>query len=601
MVPTDESVAEKTLNHLRAGMACFQQGQLKLAQEQYECALALMPSHPEAIHLLGLVASSNNDHAKAAQLIERSLQLHPKNAVAWNNLGNIYRFQGLWIKALFCYDRAVALKPNYFLALANKGAAAQALNQPALARRCYRAAMADPKLTEGCRCAALQEEMALCDWSSAEEIHTHLPLAIAAGQINVPTFPLLAMLDAPELHLQAAQGFGVANHPSRPTEHRWEPKATTERIKVGYFSADFHDHATAWLMADLFECHDRTRFEWHAFSFGPEQDDAMRRRLVSAFDHFHDIRSLSDQQAADLTRSLGIDLAIDLKGYTKDCRPGIFAHRAAPIQVNYLGYPGSMGMPYIDYILGDHTVIPDGVFDAYSEKVARLPGCYQPNDSRRADSLKSPPRSRYGLPEHSFVFCCFNNNYKITPWHFETWAAILKQVPNSVLWLYVAQTEAIENLRGAAKRVGLEPSRLVFATKEPHDEHLLRYRCADLFLDTFPCNAHTTASDALWMGLPLLTLEGKSFASRVAASLLKACDLPDLITESPETYVNKAVTLAHNPELLHTHRLHLETKRYQLPLFDTASLASDIETAYRTMVQRHRAGLPPAHFDVIAR
>jgi predicted O-linked N-acetylglucosamine transferase (SPINDLY family) len=372
------------------------------------------------------------------------------------------------------------------------------------------------------------------------------------------------------------------------------------KIKVGYFSADFHEHATAWLMADLFEQHDRERFEWHAFSFGPSLNDAMRQRLVKGFDHFHAVESLSDDEVVAMAHRLGIDVAVDLKGYTKDSRPGIFARRVAPVQVNYLGYPGSMGMPYMDYVLADRVVIPDGAFDHYSEQVVRLPQCYQPNDSKRTRPKLVLGRAAFGLPEDAFVFCSFNNNYKITPEQFALWVTILKRVPNSVLWLYVAHPDAVNNLREAARQADIAPERLLFATKVAHESHVLRYACADLFLDTFPYNAHTTASDALSMGLPLVTRQGRSFASRVAASLLHACDLPELITESPEDYVELAVQLATQPDRLKAYRQHLVTHRDSLKLFDTASLARAIERALRVMVERSRAGLAPAHFDVPA-
>jgi len=368
MTYTEKNKNDAAIALLRQGMIFFQQGLVDEAEKSYRQALLHAPNHPEALHLLGLAASARGNEKQASQLIEQALHIRPNNAIAWNNLGNIYRTQRRWPKALHCYSRAVELKPDYYLALANKGAAAQALDDTLLARSCYRKVMADDNLREGARCSALQVEMAYCDWTHADEIEQYVPDAIASGRFNIQPFPLLAMLDAPELHLKAAATFGQANHPPARVDFTFPTKQKEEKIKVGYFSADFHDHATAWLMADLFEQHSREHFEWHAFSFGPQTEDEMRKRIVKAFDHFHDIRSTSDTAVVRLVRDIGIDIAIDLKGYTKDLRSDILAQRVAPVQVNYLGYPGSMGVPYIDYILADPIVIPDNAFEHYSEK-----------------------------------------------------------------------------------------------------------------------------------------------------------------------------------------------------------------------------------------
>ena len=370
------------------------------------------------------------------------------------------------------------------------------------------------------------------------------------------------------------------------------------KIRLGYYSADFHNHATAYLMAELFERHDKSKFELIAFSFGPETKDEMQIRVSQAFDHFINVASLSDLEVALLSRELGIDVAIDLKGVTQDSRLGIFSFRAAPIQVSYLGYPGTLGADYIDYLIADKTLIPPQSQQHYSEKIVYLPNSYQVNDRHRVIAPTQFTKQELGLPEDAFVFCCFNNNFKITPDIFDSWVRILKAVEGSVLWLLQDNPTAAMNLQKEAVRRGLDPARLVFAKRMDLPEHLARHKAADLFLDTTPCNAHTTASDALWAGLPLLTCMGETFASRVAASLLKAIELPELITETQADYEKLAIDLAKTPEKLNAIIEKLERNRLTTPLFDTTLFTKHIEVAYMQMYERYQADLPPEHIKV---
>jgi predicted O-linked N-acetylglucosamine transferase (SPINDLY family) len=366
---------------------------------------------------------------------------------------------------------------------------------------------------------------------------------------------------------------------------------------VGYFSADFKNHPVAFLIAELFEIHDRSQFETYAFSLA-EGADEMRGRLHKAFDHFIDAEARSDVEIAQVARDLGIDIAVDLSGFTQDSRTGIFAHRAAPIQVNYLGYPGTMGADYIDYIIADKTLIPPQSQQFYSEKIVYLPNSYQVNDRGRLISVRQFTRTELGLPENGFVFCCFNNNFKILPATFDGWMRILKSVKGSVLWLFQDNPRAVDNLRCEALNRGVEASRLIFAERMPLAEHLARHRQADLFLDTLPYNAHTTTSDALWTGLPVLTLMGESFASRVAASLLNAIGLPELITSSQEEYEALAIELALNPKKLADTKLKLANNRLTAPLFDTPLFAKNLEAAYIEIYKKYQADLQPEHMSV---
>ena len=378
-------------------------------------------------------------------------------------------------------------------------------------------------------------------------------------------------------------------------------RSTSRKIRVGYYSADFHEHATAYLMAELFERHDRSQFEWFGFSYGPVSHDPMRARLRKSFDQFLDVRDRSDSDVAALSRQLGIDIAVDLKGFTRDNRLGIFAQRCAPVQVSYLGYPGTTGADYMDYVIGDKTVLPPSLYPHFTEKPVLLPHSYQVNDSQRRISDRVFTREEVGLPAQGFVFCCFNNNYKILPATFDSWMRVLQAVPGSVLWLFEDNAGAARRLKEQAQRRGVDPARLVFAPRLPLDEHLARHRLADLFLDTLPCNAHTTTSDALWAGLPVLTQLGNAFAGRVAASLLRAVGLPELVTTTPAEYEARAIELANDADQLQALRQRLQANRASSPLFNATLFARHIEAAYLAMDERQLQGLPPQAIEITGR
>ena len=370
------------------------------------------------------------------------------------------------------------------------------------------------------------------------------------------------------------------------------------RITVGYLSADFRSHATAWLAAELFEKHDRGRFAIFGYSYGPDDGSPMRRRLVKAFDRFVDVKDASFVEAAERIAADKVDILVDLKGYTQDARTQILALRPAPIQVNYLGYPGTMGAEFMDYILVDDFIVPPDQQPFFTEKLVHLPGCYQVNDSQREISPRIPSRSECGLPEEGFVFCCFNNSYKITPDVFGVWMELLKAVPGSVLWLLEGNHFVAANLYREASIRGVAAERLVFAPPKPLPEHLARHRLADLFLDTITSNAHTTASDALWAGLPVLTLAGRTFASRVAGSLLRTVGLPGLITTSLEDYQAMALRLARDPKQLARLRARLEANRKTCGLFDGEHFARGLQKAYAAMWEIHASGAQPRAFAV---
>jgi predicted O-linked N-acetylglucosamine transferase (SPINDLY family) len=363
-------------------------------------------------------------------------------------------------------------------------------------------------------------------------------------------------------------------------------------------SYDFRHHAISILMAELFELHDRNRFEVIGISYGPDDQSELRRRVSAAFDRFIDVRTRSDADVAAQLAEMEVDIAVDLNAHTQFGRPAILAFRPSPVQVNYLGYPGTIGAPFIDYILGDRIVTPPEHEGYYSEKIAALPNCYQANDSKRRISPQTATRAECGLPPDGLVFCCFNNSYKITAEVFEAWMRLLERVDASVLWLLDDNRSACANLTGAAAARGIDPARLVFAPRVTAEQHLARHRLADLFLDTFPYNAHTTASDALWAGLPIVTRMGETFASRVCASALHAAGLPELVTHNLRAYEELALSLALDSRRLQQLRSQLAVNIPTCPLFDSRQFCRDLETAFETMCEIHNRGEKPRSFAV---
>jgi predicted O-linked N-acetylglucosamine transferase (SPINDLY family) len=441
--------------------------------------------------------------------------------------------------------------------------------------------------------------MRLCDWSNFDTECAHLISSVRDRKLNTTPFALLALPSSSDDQFQYAKLWTSNKYPPSQKPVWQGERYNHDRIRVAYLSADYRAHPVAYLIAELLERHDRSRFEIIGVSFGVDDRSEIRTRLVAAFDEFHDVTKKSDKEIAELLHDRQVDIAIDLTGYTQDYRLGIFGYRPVPIQANYLGYPGTMGAPYIDYIIADRIVAPFEHRRSYTEKIVHLPDCFLVNDSHRRIAEGTLTRHAAGLPEQGFVFCCFNNNYKITPGIFDVWMRLLHQLKGSVLWLSQVNNTAIRNLRREADARGIDSARLIFAPRlDGLDDHLARYRLADLFLDTLPYNAHTTASDALWAGLPVLTCLGETFAGRVATSLLHAIDLPELVTASLEDYERLAIDLAANPGKLAGIKRKLAGNRLTTPLFDTKLFTKHIETAYTAMHERHKAGLAPDHIVI---
>jgi protein O-GlcNAc transferase len=563
------------------------------ALASYDRALAIRPDYAEALYNRGAALRDLRRFEDALVSYDRALAIRPDYAEALNSRGTVLSELKHFDDALASYEAALAIKPDYVEALYNRANALNELKRFDEALVSYNRALTirpDYECLFGLR---LFCKIKICDWHATGDDFNRLAEKIESGEIaSSPSLVLATPLSA-ALQRRCAELFIRDKYPQRSLLPELDGRYKHDRIRVGYFSADFHNHATAHLMAGLFERHDKARFELTAFSFGPTHSDSMRTRLENSFDRFLEVGGISDKEVAVLARSLEIDIAIDLKGFTQDGRPGIFAMRAAPIQVNYLGYPGTMGAEYIDYLIADSTVIPGDQQEHYTEKIVYLPDSYQVNDSKRPIAAKIVTRAACGLPDTGFVFCCFNNNYKISSDVFEIWMRLLGRVEGSVLWLLEGNAAAVKNLRAEAQARSIAPERLVFAKQIEVSEHLARNRLADLFLDTLPYNAHTTASDALWAGLPVLTCLGKTFPGRVAASLLNAVGAPELITPDLDAYEALALELASNRQTLAELRGRLAANRLTHPLFDTARFTTRIESAYVAMFKRHQAGLSP--------
>lgn len=568
------------------------------ALASYERALAVKPDYAEALYNRGNVLLELKRPGDALASYERALAIKPDYAEALNNHGHALLQLNRPEEALASFDRALAARPDYAEALNNRGDALLDLGRHEELIESYKSLLRVKPDYDYARGHLLRARMQCCEWAEYGESAAHISEDIKAGKRVDTPFNFLAVSESAADQLRCSRIF-VADRCPAAAQPVWRgERYRHDKIRVAYLSANLRSHAVANLIAGLIEAHDRTRFDITAISIGPDPNDEMRTRLRAAFNRFIDVRNKSDQEVALLLRELEIDIAVDLQGFTKHCRPRILSHRAAPVQVNYLGYPGTMGADYIDYIIGDRCVIPPEHHPSYAEKVVYLPDCYQVNDSRRKIAARTPTRSELGLPEKGFVFCCFNNNHKINPRVFDVWMRLLNKVQGSVLWLLEDNAAASRNLRREAEARGVAPERLVFAPRVKMEDHLARHRLADLFLDTLPCTAHTTGSDALWTGLPLVTCQGTTFPGRVAASLLNAVGLPELIAYSLEEYEALALKLATSPAMLAEIRAKLALNRTTHPLFDADRFRRHIESAYITMWERVQRGEPPVSFAV---
>ena len=569
-------------------------GDSRQALQEADRALALGSARPELHNNRAIALNALHRFGEAVESASHALALRADYPEAYNNLGVAWHGAGDLPKAIGGFRRALALRPDYDKALVNLGAALQAAGQLEEALVCLERALTLHPSTPELAGLVLHLRMRLCRWHGLDASLEKLRDDIANGIAVAPPFAVLSLVDDAALHRQAAA------LEARKFVETAAPAITTntnvnEKIRVGYFSADFFNHATTHLITGLISAHDRKRFEVFGFALGPRRGDAEALRIRANFDRFFECQTMSDLEIAEQARSLSLDIAVDLKGYTQNARPGIFAAQAAPVQVNFLGYPGTMAAPFIHYLIGDEVVVPPEHRQHYDERVVFMPHSYQVNDATREHPSTElcPSRAALGLPEHGVVYCCFNNSFKITPAVFACWMRILTAVKESVLWLLGDNAMMEANLRAEAASRSVDPQRLVFAQRIGITEHLARHGAADLFLDTTPYNAHTTASDALWMGLPVITQIGESFPARVAASLLHTVGLAGLVTRSESEYEALAISLGSDRVKLGAVRARLSRQRERAPLFDTAGYARNLEAAFATMVSLQKAGQAP--------
>ncbi len=606
----------------------IQKGKLDDAERLFKQVIKVVPKHPEALRLLGVCLAMRRDLQAALKMMDSAIKIDPKNYLAFSNKGNILKDLFQYKAALESYDKAITLQPNYAEAHNNKGNLLQDMNQLEAALASYERAIAlQPNYSDAYSNAgntlrklnsldkALEAfekaiefaggsdvilgayvnlKMQQCDWAGIEGYLNTLQTGDIKRKDKFYPFNLLAVCEDPFLIKQITQDYMASVHPQKGDLGDLAKHERNEKIRIGYFSPDFRNHAVSFLMADVIEHHDKSKFELIAFSIGQGAQDEMRNRLESGFDQFIDVFSKSEKEIAQLARELKIDIAVDLGGLTQDTRPSIFAFRAAPIQIGYIGYLSTMAAPYMDYIIADKTIIPDELQLAYTEKIIYLPS-YQANDSKRPNAEKVFTREELGLPSKGFVFCSFNNSFKLTPSVFDGWAHILKKVEGSVLYLYAENETVSNNLSSEIEKRGVDRARLIFGGRLSREDYLARYKAADLFLDTTPYNAGTTASDALWMGLPVITMLGRSFSARMGASLLNAIGLPELITHSQVEYESLSIELALDPmrmvQLKNTLKQNIETT----PLFNSELFTQNLELVYKQVYDRYQNGLPPDH------
>ena len=612
-------------NLLLQGIALQNEGKLEQAQAVFELFLTHIPNEGVALYSLAVVLMERFGAERALPVVERGVQVASAFAPIWYAHGAVLQRLGRREAAIVSYDKALELKPDYVEALINSGTLhREQLNHHAAIDRFNRALALKPDhlnamsnlaimLTEFKRPqeavamferllqlkpdfeygvgSICYERMHQCDWSHFDSDVARILDGIAAGKPIAKSLGVMSITDDAAVHHQCAEIFAAHRYAPRTAPLWTGQRYKHDRIRIAYVSPDLREHPVGHLMAGIFERHDRTRFETIAISIGANDNSRLRQRMVDTFDHFIDARMMESGKIAALMREMEVDIAIDLAGFTADSRSEVFGMRPAPVQVNYLGYPGTMGTQYMDYIVADRHVIPPEHAQHYNEKVVYLPDAYLPAASGLQIADHTPTRAECGLPEQGVVFCSFNHDYKIAPHVFHVWMNLLREVPGSVLWLMSRSPLSQENLRKEATARGIDPGRLVFAQRVPRvEDHLARYRQADLFLDTHPYNAHTTCADALMAGLPVVTCMGGAFPSRVAGSLLHAAGLPELVTGSLADYEALALQLARDPQRLAGLKAHLRATQATSALCDADAFTRNLEAIYTSMWRKTQLG-----------
>lgn len=585
-----------------AAIGLHKAGQTEQAVALLREALQREPGGVDLLLMLGTIFNDAGRFGEAFDALKQGLDIDPSRVDGYITLGFVLVGQGALDGAVQALEHACTLAPDLAPAHYALGSVLRIMSRFEEARTALERALdCNPRALDA-RLALTNVRRSLCDWDGLDAQEAECITEILASDTAVTPFLLLGMnVTNDDMRVCGARYVReiISKVPqqlhARPYQSQVNPP---DRIKIGYLSSDYGHHATSILLAEVLEMHNRDKFEIVGYCHSPEDGSALRSRVISAFDKFVLVNDLNHNAAAERIRADGIEILVDLKGYTRGARQEILALKPAPVQVSYLGYPGTTGAAYLDYVLADSIVAPMAHESSYSEKIVHIGPCYQPNDRLRQIDPRPVTRAEFGLPDDAFVFCSFNNTFKLNRTFFTIWMDLLDRVPGSVLWLLQKTPTVRANLKQEAFAHGIDPDRVIFTDTMPNDQHLARHALADLFLDSLPCTAHTTASDALWAGLPLLTCLGPTFAGRVAASILNAAGLPDLITNSPEAYAATALRLARNPAEIQELKARIAANRMTCALFDTPRYVQSLEGAFARMSQIHRAGERPVSFAV---
>ena len=573
---------------------------LEEAIESLNQAIKIKPDFIQAYNSRGHLLVELDRLDAALENFNKSIEINPNFAEAYNNRGNILNKLNRFTESIESYDKAISINPNFAEAYNHRGGVQKDIKLYEDAHESYEKAIKIKPNLDFLLGSLIYTKLHLCNWKAFDENLKKIEESIIMGNKSLTPFSSLLFLNSPSLQKKVAEIYIKAKYNSKNNLKSFDEKLQNKKIRVGYYSADFREHVMSDLLIHLFKCHDKSKFELIGFSFIPGKPDLMHNEIKKKFDQFFDVSLKTDKEIAKLSQDMNVDIAVDLMGLTTHSRTGIFTECCAPIKINFLGYPGTLGTNCHDYIIADKTLIPEKYQKDYSEKIIYLPDSYKLDHSSRKVSNKIFKRKELGLPENSFVFCCFNNNFKITPNVFNIWMNILKNVKDSVLWLMIkGDNPTVKNhLKNEALKKGIESDRLIFANRMPLSDHLARLKLANLFIDTMPYNAHTTASDALWVGLPFLTLCGETFASRVGASMLNAIELNELITLTEKEFENLAIDLAKNSKKLQQIKNKLNNNKISKPLFNTKLFTKNIEKAYSIIYDKYLKKIPIKNIEI---
>jgi len=564
--------------YINLGNTYFEIGEIDLAIKNYKIALEKNPKSSKAYNNLGNLLNNQGLYSEAIKNYQTSIDIKPNFSEAYNNLGNTLVELDKNEEAINAYKKSIELNPKYYESYANLANIYSRKNDLQNAIFYYQKSHEINNSYDTALASLIYHKMKLADWSAVEDFKK-VESNLGIKDETIMPFYSLVMQDNPKNQMLRSINYSKQKIEKFNKKKNNIKVYQNQKIKIGYYSSDFFDHATMYLISGLLREHDYNKFEIYLFNYGKNKKSKLVDDTIKYVSSYKDISKMNDDEILKLSRKLQIDISIDLKGYTLNSRSKLFAYRLSPIQINYLGYPGTLGSSFIDYIVADKTLIPKEQKSNYTEKIIYMPYCYQPNDNKRKISNKITQKKDFDLPNNSFVFCCFNTTYKITPDEFDIWSRMLIKIKNSVLWLIDTNEITKKNLLNSFNKKNIESSRIIFAKNLPHEEHLERLRHADLFLDTFNYNAHTTCSDTLWSGVPIVTKIGDQFSARVASSLLNAMDLNELITNTKNDYEKLILNLATNKENLIKIRTKIANNLSKSPLFDTKKYTIDFEKA----------------------